>query len=67
MQMNFENENEILYKVSVFVKPSVFRIQKFSDSENISESTSEQSKCPSRDLPFTYRRFPPLELSTTHF
>ena len=56
IKMNFEEE--ILYRVLIFVAPSVSReYEKTFDSRNDFGSTSEQSKCSSRDFPFIWAAF----------
>ena len=60
IKLNFEEE--ILYRVLIFVTPLLF------DPRNLFGSTSEQSKCPSRDFSFIWAPFSsPRALCHTSF
>ena len=60
IKLNFEEE--ILYRVLIFVTPLLF------DPRNLFGSTSEQSNCPSRDFSFIWAPFSsPIALCHTSF
>ena len=63
IKMNLEEE---IYTECLFLWHSQFlEYEEISDSRIFFGSTSEQSKCPSRDFPLLEQRFPPLEPSAT--
>ena len=56
-KMKLVFEEEILYRVPIFVTSSISRIRKYIRCRNFSGSTSEQRKCPSRDFSLTWGAF----------